>query len=379
MTQPPLRHLWVDLMPMLPGGANGGAKPFILQLLNALAQARPEVQISCSTGAAMVAPLHDALDQANLSLRPVRRWHRWRCRPTGAQLLFCPFGPPSLNGGGLPVVSTFYDLQVLAYPRFFSPAQRRQRLGHLRQLRHQARRIAAISEFSRQEGIRHGLDPERIRAIPIQMPTPAAEASGPLPGLSPPPDLELQPGRFFLYPANLWPHKNHELLFTAFAMACDQGLANDLVLVCTGDGQGRLDALRQLAQGLGLQGRLRLPGYVSASDLQALYTHSLAVVFPSLHEGFGMPVIEAMARGVPVCCSNGTALAEVAGEAALLVDPRHPQQIASALLRLAADPQLRQHLVEHGEHQAQRYLQPGRMAQAYWQLFEEAHRARPLP
>ncbi len=373
MTRPPLRHLWVDLMPMLPGGANGGAKPFILQLLTALAQARPDVQISCSTGAAMLTPLHDTLARANLSLHPLPHWPRWRCRPAGAQLLFCPFGPPSLGSAGLPVVSTFYDLQVLAYPRFFSPAERRQRLGHLRQLRRRARRIAAISEFSRQEAIRHGLAPDRIRAIPIQMPRPAAEASGPPPGLG------LRPGRFFLYPANLWPHKNHELLFTAFAMACDQGLPHDLVLVCTGDGQGRLDGLQQLAQGLGLQERLRLPGYVSAADLQALYSHGLAVVFPSLYEGFGMPVIEAMARRVPVCCSNSTALAEVAGDAALLVDPRHPQHIASALLRLAADPQLRRQLVGQGEHQALRYLNPGRMAQAYWQLFAEAHRAGPLP
>lgn len=369
MGPPPLRHVWVDLMPMLPGGANGGAKPFILQLLRSLAQQQPQVQFSCSTSAALLASLQTELPHPNLSLHAAGRWSR---RPAGAQLLFCPFGPPTRPSRGLPVVSTFYDLQVLAYPRFFSSAERRQRLGHLRQIRRRAQRIAAISHFSRAEGIQHGLDPTRTLAIPIQVPLPSPSAP------SSPPPLGLRPGHFFLYPANLWPHKNHELLFTAWAMACDQGLPAHLTLVCTGDGQGRLEGLRQLARQLQLQERLLLPGYVSAADLDALYAHSLALVFPSLYEGFGMPVIEAMARRIPVCCSRNTALAEVAGEAALQVDPRHPQEIASALLRLAGDPGLRQQLVQRGELQARRHLNPTAMADQYWQLFQGAHRAGPL-
>lgn len=363
----PLRHLWIDLRPMLPGAANGGAKPFILNLLTTLAQCHPEAHFSCSLQGAFGDNLPPGLAATNLSFQVSRR------RPAGnVQLLFCPFGPPTLPAGGLPVVSTFYDLQVLAYPWFFSAAERRQRLRHLRQLRRQARGIAAISQFSRAEGLRHGLDPGRTRAIPIQIPTPRSQPSGASP-------LGLRPGRFFLYPANLWPHKNHELLFTAFAMARDQGLPDDLTLVCTGDGLGRLDQLRGLAHGLQLDQRLLLPGFVSAATLNALYGHCLAVVFPSLYEGFGMPVIEAMARRLPVCCSHGTALAEVAGDAALLVDPRHPQQIASALLRLANDAELRQQLVQRGVLQSRLYLNPPAMADAYWQLFEDARRpvARP--
>lgn len=372
MALPPLRQVWVDLLPMLPGGANGGSRPFILHLLSTLARQQPRVHFSCSTSEALLGPLQAELAAPNLSLHSVSRWRRWRCRPAGAQLLFAPFGAPSLPSRGLPVVSTFYDLQVLAYPHFFSPAERRQRQGHLRQLKRQARRIAAISQFSRQEGVSHGLNTGRIQAIPIQIPTPPVAPYGM-------PPLGLKPGRFLFYPANLWPHKNHELLMTAFAMACAQGLPQDLILVCTGDGQGRIEVLRQLAMGLQLQDRLLLPGYVTATSLDALYAHCLAVVFPSLYEGFGMPVIEAMARRIPVCCSAGTALAEVAGTAALLVDPRQPQQIASALLRMAADVPLRQQLVLKGERQAERYRNPEAMAAAYWQLFEDAHRAGPLP
>lgn len=370
MKPPALERIWVDLLPLQTGGVNGGAKPFILELLAQLAARRPAAQLDCSVQPELAESLPSQLQAANLSCKPVPR-RPWRVRPRGAQLLFCPFGPPSVPSRGLPVVSTFYDLQVLAYPGFFSRGERRQRLGHLRQLRQRARRIAAISEFSRQEGLRHGLDPQRLRTIPIQIPPPP-------PSTPAPPPLGLATGGYLLYPANLWPHKNHELLFTAFAMARAQGLPPQLKLVCTGDGLQRREGLQQLCQGLRIAERVLLPGYVSSAELQALYAHSLAVVFPSLYEGFGMPVIEAMARRIPVCCSNTTALAEVAGDAALLVDPRHPQQIATALLRLAGDGTLRQQLITRGLQQAQQFLRPSAMADAYWRVFEEALRAGPL-
>ena len=365
-----LERIWVDLLPLQAGGVNGGAKPFILELLAQLTARHPDVQFCCSVQRELAACPPNELRAANLRYQAVSR-RPWKMRPRSTQLLFCPFGPPSVPSRGLPVVSVFYDLQVLAYPNFFSPAERRQRLRHLRQLQQSAQRIAAISEFSRQEGLRQGLDRQRLRTIPIQIPPPTANTANQ-------PPLHLTSGGYLLYPANLWPHKNHELLFTAFAMACAQGLPPDLKLVCTGDGLHRRESLQQLCQGLQITERVLLPGYVSPNALQALYTHGLAVVFPSLYEGFGMPVIEAMARRIPVCCSNTTALSEVAGDAALLVDPRHPQQIATALVRLATDATLRQQLMNRGLQQAQQFLQPSAMADAYWRLFEEAHRAGPL-
>lgn len=370
MNPPVLTTIWVDLLPLQAGGVNGGAKPFILELLAQLATRHPAVQFCCSVQPDLATWLPSELEAANLQCTSISR-RPWKVRPRGAQLLFCPFGPPSVPSRGLPVVSIFYDLQVQAYPSFFSPSERKQRLGHLRQLRQKAQRIAAISHFSHQEGLLHGLAPQRLRPIPIQIPPPTQD-----PSAAPP--LDLSCGSYLLYPANLWPHKNHELLFSAFAMACAQGLPPQLKLVCTGDGLQRRQGLLELCEGLKIEHRVLLPGHVSSADLQVLYAHSLAVVFPSLYEGFGMPVIEAMARRIPVCCSNSTALAEVAGDAALLVDPRHPQQIATALLRLAGDRALRQHLINRGLQQAQHYLQPSAMADAYWALFEEAFQAGPL-
>nr|WP_254998758.1 glycosyltransferase family 1 protein [Cyanobium sp. Maggiore-St4-Cus] len=232
-----------------------------------------------------------------------------------------------------------------------------------------ASRIAAISHFSHQEAIKHGADPGRIRAIPIRM----ARSRSAVPMERPP--FHLVSGRFFLYPANLWRHKNHELLLTAFAMARQQGLLHDFILVCTGDGVGRLEELRKLSADLGLNESVLLPGFIQEDELEGLYQHSLAVVFPSLYEGFGMPVIEAMARGIPVACSNTTALGEVAGDAALLFHPGNPQQIATALLQLAKDPALRHSLIKQGLKQATPYAQAEVMAQQYWELLSEAHAA----
>ena len=265
------------------------------------------------------------------------------------------------------MVSTFYDLQVEAYPAFFSEAVRAERRQNFDQMAAKATRIAAISEFSRDVAIAHGVAADRIVAVPIQL----AEHRQSSAVAGPPFQLEAQ--RYLLYPANFWRHKNHELLFTAFAMARQQGLDPCIQLVCTGDGVDRLEHLCQIRDGLGLGSALLLPGFVSNGELEALLQHCLALVFPSLYEGFGMPVIEAMARGIPVACSSTTALGEVAGDAGLLFDPRNPQQITNAMLAVVGyTPEQRQELVEKGLRQSHLYQDAGRMADQYWELFCEA-------
>ncbi|MGD1058508.1 MAG: glycosyltransferase family 1 protein [Solirubrobacteraceae bacterium] len=106
--------------------------------------------------------------------------------------------------------------------------------------------------------------------------------------------------------------------------------------------------LRARARALGLDGDVRFPAWVSAEELEGLWSIASASVFPSLYEGFGLPVLEAMARGVPVACSNASSLPEVAGDAALLFDPRDEAAIAAALARLLGDRELVSRLRERG-------------------------------
>ena len=115
------------------------------------------------------------------------------------------------------------------------------------------------------------------------------------------------------------------------------------------------DELRRKALELGVEDDLRMPGWVSAEDLEGLWRIARCFVFPSLYEGFGAPVLEAMRRGVPVACSDRSSLPEVAGRAALFFDPEQPGQIASAIEELLADERRRAELIQLGFDQADRF------------------------
>jgi glycosyltransferase involved in cell wall biosynthesis len=106
---------------------------------------------------------------------------------------------------------------------------------------------------------------------------------------------------------------------------------------------------------LGLEHRVVLTGTLSVTDMRLLYSHAAVFVFASLYEGFGMPVLEAMACGAPVITSNTTALPEVAGDAAVLVNPEDPEELADAIIRVLEDSALRATLKERGFERAKQF------------------------
>jgi hypothetical protein len=176
-----------------------------------------------------------------------------------------------------------------------------------------------------------------------------------------------------IFPANFWKHKNHEMLLTAFGMACADGrLPADIKLVCTGAPGARQEWLKSAASGMELGDRVVFPGYLPNAELAALISSCIGVVFPSLYEGFGLPVLEAMAAQVPVACSNTTSLPEVAADAAVMFDPRVPSQIAEAMIGLVTDEALRVRLVEAGRSRVAEFADSKRMADEYWELFQFA-------
>jgi glycosyltransferase involved in cell wall biosynthesis len=141
------------------------------------------------------------------------------------------------------------------------------------------------------------------------------------------------------------PHKNLLRLIGALARIDSE---NRPLLVLPGYPTWHERELRERAARDGVTNDLRLLGWVSGSELEGLWAIAEAFVFPSLYEGFGLPVLEAMAREVPVTCSNASSLPEVAGEAALLFDPRDESAIAGALSRLLGDSSLREDLRARG-------------------------------
>jgi glycosyltransferase involved in cell wall biosynthesis len=115
------------------------------------------------------------------------------------------------------------------------------------------------------------------------------------------------------------------------------------------------EEMQKLAETLGIAPRVRFLGYVTDGELAYLYSRAVALAFPSLVEGFGMPVLEAMERGLPVITSNAGALAEVAGGAAVLVDPYNPSDIARAMNLLVENPAVRQEYIEKGRRRAREF------------------------
>jgi glycosyltransferase involved in cell wall biosynthesis len=180
------------------------------------------------------------------------------------------------------------------------------------------------------------------------------------------------PDRFVLHLGLNKPHKNLARLVAAFERAA---LDPDVSLVLAGPRDRRYPTGPDLASGPGLAGRVLAPGPIAAADLPGLYGAATVFAFPSLDEGFGLPVLEAMACGAPVVCADRGALPEVVGEAALLVDPIDEGALAAALHRLLSVPAERDRLRAAGLARAARFRWEAAAA-ATWQVYREAWSGR---
>ncbi|HDQ72093.1 MAG TPA: glycosyltransferase family 1 protein, partial [Chloroflexi bacterium] len=161
-------------------------------------------------------------------------------------------------------------------------------------------------------------------------------------------------GDYYLYLGTLQPRKNLARVIAAFA-DLPPSIQADASLVLAGKKGWLYDALFEQVRHLGLERNVRFPGYVAAEDKAALMSGALAFVFPSLYEGFGLPVLEAQACGCPVITSATSSLPEVAGDAAVLLDPHDTAAITTAMASLVADDEMRPSLIERGLANVRRF------------------------
>ncbi len=374
------RLVAVDLTPVLPGGDNGGAKLMTILLLHALRAMRPDWRFVCLVSDAA----HDEL--AHLDAPNVERVRaatlgrgaglsHYKGRPV--DLLFCPFTMPFFHHPDVPVVSVVYDLQYAYYPQFFAPDEEAGRERTFLTAARTAERLVCISDFARQTVLEQGNVPAgRTATIHISLPRRLERTS--IEAVAAMRErLGLGEDDYLLYPANFWPHKNHRMLLTAFGMFAAKRPETGLRLVLTGADTGLRRELGEAVKGLGLEGRVVFAGYVSDDALSALLTGAKALVFPSLFEGFGMPLVEAMAVGTPILCSDVTSLPEVGGDAAVYFDPRRPDTMVAAICRLLDEPGLAGELVARGRERLAVFGGPEDMARKYLDVFEEVL-ARPV-
>jgi glycosyltransferase involved in cell wall biosynthesis len=251
-----------------------------------------------------------------------------------------------------PYVVMIHDISYRARPRFTSPRNfaLQNILGWLTALRASA--VTTPSHFSRREVAR--LYPWlRDRAFV----TPNAVKSA----FYPRPSAEVEQVKkafdisapYFLFVGTPQPRKNIARVVEAFLAVTRK--VERVQLVIAGKSTPELSKLRRAHQAAFASGRVVATGYVSDDDLACLYSGCIALVFPSLYEGFGIPVLEAMACGAPVITSNSTALPEAAGEAALLVDPEDTAAIAAAMRRVLDVPDLRAALRARGFAHARQF------------------------
>jgi glycosyltransferase involved in cell wall biosynthesis len=263
----------------------------------------------------------------------------------------------------IPFVYEPLDLQHRHLPKFFTPGERRWRETVYREGCKRARLIVTGTRYTKHDIVReYGVDPRRIAHIPIRSAMPPAPAS----------DAEIArvrqayalPDRFLLYPAMTFPHKNHLRLFEALAVLRDRhGIT--LSLVCTSRPfEPHQVILEQALARFGLTDQVRMIGSIPPDDLVAMFGAAWALVFPSLFEGIGMPILEAMQNGLPVISSNVTCLPEVAGDAALYFDPHSFEAIADALLAAHRQPDLLERLRRAAPAALARYDWP-RAARTY--------------
>ena len=239
-----------------------------------------------------------------------------------------------------PYIFTIHDLNHIDRPENSNFLKRLYYRFIMRRACHGAFRVLTVSEFSRQRIVSWAQVPAK-RVVNISNGVDDCYRT----------DVEpYKPGyQYLLCVGNRKAHKNEARVLVAFSKA---KIDSAIRLIFTGHSN---NDLMLLCRQLGVENRVVFLGRVPEENLPGLYRGGLALVFPSLYEGFGLPVIESMACGTPVITSNTTSLPEVAGDAAILVDPLSVEQISVGIERLCSDMNLREILIKRGIQQAKKF------------------------
>jgi glycosyltransferase involved in cell wall biosynthesis len=245
-------------------------------------------------------------------------------------------------------VATVHDMIPLLWPQWVTRKHRLVVTAAYHRLRHQADIIITPSEATKADIVRYlQISPHRISVIPW-----GCEAR--FQPTADPDHLALVqqryrlPAQYLLFVGTLEPRKNLTTLLHAYAMLRAEGGVKDLKLVVAGRTGWLYAEIFDTVKTLALEEEVIFTGFVVDEHLPALYRGAQLLVFPSLYEGFGLPILEAMASGVPVITSTTASMPEVAGDAAILVDPYEPRAIAEGIARVLAEDRLREALIQKG-------------------------------
>lgn len=283
-------------------------------------------------------------------------------------------------GCSVPIVVSVHDISFLEHPEYFTRFRALQLRLTVRQTVRAAARVLTVSEFSKQGIIRaYGLEEDKV----VVMPNAASSSFRPLPREG---SRRWAHARFgFSFPfvltvGDLQPRKNHLKLIRGFEdiLRAEPKLPHHLVLV--GKETWYSPTVRSAAAKSAVSSRIHFTNFVEDEELIKLYGACDLFVYPSLYEGFGLPILEAMACGRAVACSNSTAMPEVADSAALLFDPESVPEMARAMRDLLVDPELRARMERLGLQRATLFSWERTARETldvYYEVAERAGSARP--
>ncbi len=344
-----MARIGINALYLIPGGV-GGTEIYLRELLEALARIdavnRYFVFTNLESGTDLVpsqANFHRTVQKVRASFRPARILWEQTVLPIeiarhGLDVLFNPgFTMPFL--GPCPSVTLFHDLQHKRHPEHFRGLDLPVWQFLLWIAAHRSARLIATSETTR-------ADLEHFYGIPGKLAT--VVPHGVADRFFALDRSHIEP--YLLYVATLHPHKNHERLLRAYAR---RPRAERLVLAGMPGFHTR--AIETLIAELNLGDSVRLTGWIPREELYRLYGRALACVNPTTFEGFGMPVLEALAAGIPTACSDIHPLREIAGDAALFFNPLDEDAIAAALDRITGDEPLRKTLALAGPQRARSF------------------------
>lgn len=299
---------------------------------------------------------------------PVRR----HVERNGADVFFSPDGFVPLRLS-VPSVAMVHDVAFLRFPEHLPPRIRRFYKTWMPRFVEAADHIVTVSEFSRREILEaYALPPEKVTVVlngcssdfhPLA-PTERQEAR----------DHYAEGRPYFVFLGAIHPRKNLVTLVKAFEQYLQDG-GEDVRLVIAGRPSWQTDAFFDVLERSPFRSRIYLPGYVSTGEAARLVGGAEAMVYPSWYEGFGLPLLEAMAAGVPVICANTASLPEVAGDAAMVFDPSDPSALAYGMQRLVADSALREALIARGHARREQFSWDTAADQLYGILGRTAGRA----
>lgn len=335
-------HVGLNLVFLVPG-ETGGMETAARSLVPALVAAAPEVRFTAfvnrEAAEAGGGPWGELVPAVTVPVRARNRveWVRGEqqllpglARRAGCDLVHS-LGSTAPSWGRFRRVVTIHDLIYLRFPEAHAGLRALGMRALVPLAAHRSHRVLADSAATRDDLVALvRVPPERVDVVPLAAPAPV---------VAPTPEgvlrarLGLGARTLLLSASAKRPHKNLLRLLDAHALLP----APRPLLVLPGYPTEHELELRARTRALGLADDVRFLGWVPAADLEGLYAASAVFVFPSLYEGFGLPVLEAMARGVPVACSHRSSLAEVAGDAARLFDPENPASIAAAVRAILED------------------------------------------